>query len=104
MPYVDGSELKKLARTEQFLRRNEPLFADALRASAEHLEGSTRSLREQYQKGQEDPAVMAAQDASSCTNEGYKILAENAEQRAADMRSAVAEMYELLRPEEDDES
>lgn len=85
----------------EFLESNYGVLGTALAVYAEHMEKAADETREAYEAGRSDPAVLAAQNGSLITNNGYKHMAGMFEESAARAREASEQLNILLDEEEE---
>ena len=79
-----------------FCEEYETLLRQALTTYAEHMEKAAQEARTAYEAGQQSPEVRAAQDDSLMTNNGYRQLAEIAEDCAGRARTCRSDLNRIL--------
>lgn len=95
---MTANNRKVFDRVAALVEENSAMLIQALQGQAERFDGAHANAKALYQAGQDDPAVMAEQNSegSLVTNDGYRLLAELYEERAAKARELAQTLRELL--------
>ncbi|WP_369272374.1 hypothetical protein AB5J55_22375 [Streptomyces sp. R11] len=92
METIDQGEREQMARALAFLQEHEGIIRAALGSHARRMREDSVAAKSEYERGQKDPEVKAAQDNSLMTNFGFKHAsalfmdsAESAEDASRDL-------------------
>lgn len=80
----------------QFTRTNETFILHVLGHYENYMRESAKPSMAEYERGQADPVVKAAQDASMITNNGYRQIALMAVQNADKAKRLADELSKLV--------
>ena len=86
-----------------YVERHQSTITNALRVYAEHMRQAAEQAMGEYERGQADPEVKAAQDGTLISNNGYRQSAALFTENADKAREVAEGIDELIDGNEDDE-
>jgi hypothetical protein len=96
MIFADDVDHKAATALFSFLDDNSYTITNAMRVYAERMEENAAAVEAEWQRGQDNPEVKAAQDASMFTNAGHLQAARMASESAKRARHVADELTRLI--------
>ncbi|MBT2609901.1 hypothetical protein J7I97_16875 [Streptomyces sp. ISL-87] len=94
--YMAADIAKRLAKSDEFLRRRETILRTALEVYVRRMNEAADVAQKDYEAGQADPAVKEHQDTSMMTNFGLKHCAAMFRDSATSAEVAMTELMDLI--------
>jgi len=96
MIFSDDVDHKAATALFSFLEENGYTITNAMTVYAERMDENAEAVRAEWKRGQDNPDVKAAQDASMVTNNGHLHAANMASESAKRARHVAAELTRLI--------